>query len=372
VGAGFLVSGLGLWATTAVDHRVALGMMIFGTPVALVGLRLLLAGPKKVATTTPPLHVEVRADNHGVTAGGNQTAEHGGHIGPLHIGAYYAAPVAAPKRSIDQVIRQLRGKTVRGSAGPDDPLRAVDTASVLQRCAGELSLGGVVRDVDYLLGAPFRYGVLPDDFPMCVDHWQFLEVVEVSGGTTYLTEFGREIVDRLRPSLAISDPKRFPRETAETLPRSLGSNRHVNLWRVAVSVTKEGAQANNVKVQVERTNPEISFLPVVAHEMHQDGAIRRDVRNIRYGDPPIWFDILSIEHKAPMGEPWRRLFIYRNEFPDPYPLNDGEIRDWWAKWEQAETVEITITAVPDMPELAISATYELSIDDVGDLQMRTK
>ncbi len=350
----------GLWIATV-------GFLVLGIATGIAWLMT-----RDDSTTSTPHVASVRADNSSVAAGGNMTATGSSHIGPLtNIETYNAAPpTPAQQRNIDQVIRQLRAKIVREY--PDSQLRDVDTASVLERAAKDLSLGGVSVDPHRTLGSPMPYDVLPDDFPKCLDHWQYLGIVESSdGGTYHLTDFGREVRNRLVSSIRLSEPIHFPSETVDPPPRVHGSMRSVKLWRVAVSVDRERAQAKNVKVHIERASPAITFLPVVAHAM-RDNLARRDVWNLRYGEPAVLFDIISMEDEPKSPERNRRLFIYRNDVDDPYELNEGESSPWWTKWDQGERVELTITAVPDVPESVMSATYELWIDDAGELQMRTK
>jgi hypothetical protein len=207
VGVTTFLAGAGLWAIQiGVDHRWAAVMMIVGVPITLFGFILVMMGPKKLA-----IEPNVRADRQSIAAGGDIAARSGGIVGGnVHIGTLNAAPTATPRRSVDQVIRQLKGKSVREY--PNDQLRDVDTATVLQRCAGDLALGGVTRMENYTLGGPFRYDVLPDDFPVCLDHWHFLEVVEVSPQTStyYLTDFGRQVLDQLASPRSAAQTSRNP------------------------------------------------------------------------------------------------------------------------------------------------------------------
>jgi hypothetical protein len=184
--------------------------------------------------------VDVRAEHESVAAGGDIAAHGGGivagHIGTLNTGA----PATTPKRSVEQVIRQLKGKTVREY--PNDQLRDVDTATVLQRCAEDLALGGVTRTESYTSGGPFRYDVLPDDFPACLDHWHFLEVIEVSPQTStyYLTDLGREVLDQLASPRRAAQPARDPgprlienRDTTRTIDHPSSVQWRLTGWMIS-------------------------------------------------------------------------------------------------------------------------------------------
>lgn len=172
--------------------------------------------------------------------------------------------------------------------------------------------------------------------------------------------------------LALSEAKPYPTERANIYPGTLGGVVNVQLWRVSLKVAKPGGQADNVRVEVAEAMPPVSFLPVVPHEMHRtDG---REERSLRFGDSPLWFDIIGKE----IGQ--SRILLYRNHanryqvntFDGPDLLSEGESAAWWSRWARQERTELRITAVPDAPAKEVTAIYQLWLDDESNLQMRKK
>jgi hypothetical protein len=167
------------------------------------------------------------------------------------------------------------------------------------------------------------------------------------------------------PQLELSDPISVPSQTEIVEYEGKTWNIQVDLWRVRLTNIQPDSQALNIRVQIVKSNPPISILPVSVHRKHDNTLPYEQSWTLRYGEP-IEFDVIGYQCLAykKEGGSIGTLYIYRSDSGRntiPFEVPGRETAEAMAKYG----IVLTIGVFVDLPAQGISRDYRVLINSKG-------
>lgn len=167
------------------------------------------------------------------------------------------------------------------------------------------------------------------------------------------------------PQLELSDPTIVPRHP-ETVMHDVIYPWHVevDLWRVALTNTEPYSQASNVSIQVTKSKPSISMLPIILHERNDNTQPYKRSWPLR-ADETLLFDVIGFQTLGVdrgSGRPIGLFYLYRSDGNNsviPSKIPEKEM----AGTMQKGGVVLTIAVFADLPTKGITRKYRAFIND---------